>query len=241
VNSFVRSVVDANINIYHALNKDDNTLVLMGDIGVGGDISSGADMLAESIFVSHLSKYGTIESEESGTIGNGESNIIIDPLDGSSNYLSNFPYYGTSVAIMDDDKQIRAAVVCNLANGDIFIKERNSGIRFENFLDKDKSFHKETNPQIGLFEKAYAHPNLVAELSKKGYKFRSPGATALSLAYAKDAAFFIFAGKTRVYDFAAGLALCEGMEMTIEDEYVIVTKEKKILNDLNEIVNRSIK
>ena len=41
--------------------------------------------------------------------------------------------------------------------------------------------HTTPNGEIGLFEKAYANPLLVAALDKEKLKFRSPGAIALSL------------------------------------------------------------
>ena len=242
MSSFVQAVIKANQEIYSALKANDASLMQMGKMGAGGDISSGADMLCESIFVSHLSEYGTIDSEESGIIGEGKAKIIIDPLDGSSNYLSNFPYYGTSVAKIDKNGTVESAIVCNLTNGDIFIKNRDQSLSCQNILSGDIISNKEVrDSKIGLFEKAYQYPKIVAELKKIGYKFRSPGATALSLAYAKDVNFFLFVGKAREYDFVAGLALCEEMFTIVEDEYVIVTKEKDIFDNLNEIVNRSIK
>ncbi|MFT7824142.1 MAG: hypothetical protein ABXS92_05205 [Sulfurimonas sp.] len=36
-----------------------------------------------------------------------------------------------------------------------------------------------------------------------------------------------YAGTFRIYDFAAGLALCEGLEVVVDEDYVIVSKDKK--------------
>lgn len=87
------------------------------EVGAGGDISSKLDLMAEAIFVKHLGDFGQIES---GVIGGGESQIIIDPIDGSSNALSLFPFYGTSVAKVNAEGILDATIVCNLANSDIF-------------------------------------------------------------------------------------------------------------------------
>jgi myo-inositol-1(or 4)-monophosphatase len=211
------------------------------EVGAGGDVSSRLDLLAESIFVKHLSSFGHIESEESGIIGEGDAKIIIDPIDGSSNALSQFPYYGTSVARVNADGILDAAVVCNLANGDLFYKVPGE------ILQQGKLFSSLFAPvqhspasEIGLFEKAYANPSLVAMLDASGLKFRAPGAIALSLAYAHTVSFVLFVGAFRIYDFAAGLALCEGLEVIVEQDYVIVSKDK-IMAERLEVLIRELK
>lgn len=83
--------------------------------------------------------------------------------------------------------------------------------------------------EVGLFEKAYANGALVEKLHQEKMKFRAPGAVALSLAYAHSAAFVLFVGPFRIYDFAAGLALCEGLEVVVDEDYVIVSKDKNIV------------
>jgi myo-inositol-1(or 4)-monophosphatase len=235
---FIQAVISANEEIYHLIkNGIDNSLALESNIGAGGDISTALDLKAEEIFVKHLSSFGKIESEESGIIGEGTSHIILDPIDGSSNALSNFPYYGTSVALIDSEGLLECAIVCNLANRDIFIKESNKptkkGKLFESefYLDKITNFSK-----IGLFEKAYANATLIKLLDENNLKFRAPGAIALSLAYARSVEFVLFVGEFRIYDFAAGLALCEGLEVIVEQDYVIVSKSKTIANKIEELI-----
>ncbi|SFV56978.1 Inositol-1-monophosphatase [hydrothermal vent metagenome] len=206
-------------------------------VGAGGDVSSRLDLFAEKIFVKYLSTFGQIESEESGLIGEGKSKIIIDPIDGSANALSLFPFYGTSVAKVNGEGILDAAVVCNLANGDIFFKEESKEIQ------QGKLFSASLHPpytaphaEIGLFEKAYANPLLVAALDNEGLKFRAPGAIALSLAYARSVNYVLFVGKFRIYDFAAGLALCEGLEVIVEEDYVIVSKELNVALKIENLI-----
>ena len=90
--------------------------------------------------------------------------------------------------------------------------------------------------EIGLFEKAYAHPEVVRLLDASGLKFRAPGAIALSLAYAHTVSFVLFVGTFRIYDFAAGLALCEGLEVIVEQDYVIVSKNKSVAMQIETIL-----
>ena len=238
MNPFIQAVISANEEIYQLISGGiDNALAVETTIGAGGDISTLLDIKAEEIFVKHLSSFGKIESEESGIIGDGISHIIIDPIDGSSNALSNFPYYGTSVALINSDGLLEYAIVCNLANKDIFIKEPSKptkrGKLFESefYLDKITNFSK-----IGLFEKAYANSTLVKLLDENTLKFRAPGAIALSLAYARSVEYVLFVGEFRIYDFAAGLAICEGLEVIVEQDYVIVSKSKTIANKIEKLI-----
>ncbi len=240
MNDFIQACITANEEITKALeNGTDSVLFEKTDVGAGGDVSSRLDLFAESVFVKHLSSFGQIESEESGIIGEGDAKIIIDPIDGSSNALSLFPYYGTSVARVNAEGILDAAVVCNLANGDLFYKIHGEAVQ-QGKLFKESFYLSQSVPaaEIGLFEKAYAHPALVAMMDASGLKFRAPGAIALSLAYAHTVNFVLFVGAFRIYDFAAGLALCEGLEVVVEQDYAIVSKDKNVVKTLEEIIRK---
>jgi len=217
--------------------RDDSLYAKNGFTGAGGDLSSGLDLALERIFVKALGPFGRIESEESGVIGEGESTLILDPLDGSANALSRFPYYGVSVARLNGEGILTEAFVANLANGDLFrIDEAGEALQGSLLVEGWRQPAPAPHPEIGLFEKAYAQPAIVAALDKAGLKFRAPGAVALSLAYARSVNYFLFVGPFRIYDFAAGLALCKGMEIEVEEAYVIVARERKTLERIREIV-----
>ena len=235
---FLQVCIKANEEIFLAL-KDgfDASWFEKTNVGAGGDISSKLDLFAEEVFVKYLSSFGQIESEESGTIGNSQVKIIIDPIDGSSNALSLFPFYGTSVAKVNAEGILDVAIVCNLANGDIFFKDGAADVK-QGTLFTSKYFEPRVSPcaEVGLFEKAYAHPELVAALDNENLKFRAPGAIALSLAYARCVNYVLFVGTFRIYDFAAGLALCEGLEVIVEADYVIVSKDKEIAQKIEYLI-----
>ena len=242
MNDFIKACICANEEISDSI-KDgfDASWFDKTTVGAGGDISSKLDLFAEAIFVKHLGLFGEIQSEESGAIGSGDSQIIIDPIDGSSNALSLFPFYGTSVARINADGILDEAIVCNLANGDIFFTHIGSSVVQSRLWGE--SFHPPhtaPNAEVGLFEKAYGNPDLVALLDEESLKFRAPGAIALSLAYARSVNFVLFVGKFRIYDFAAGLALCEGLEVIVEEDYVIVSKDKTIADKIEELIKKVI-
>lgn len=235
---FIQAVIKANEEIYAALLNFDQEWFDKTEVGAGGDISSKLDLMAEEIFVRYLSSFGVIESEESGVIGEGEEQIIIDPIDGSSNALSHFPYYGSSVAKINAEGVLDSAVVCNLANGDLFIKEAGKeALQGKLFGDSFSLLQRTSKSEIGLFEKAYANGAVVEKLHEAGIKFRAPGAVALSLAYAHSVEFVLFVGAFRIYDFAAGLALCEGLEVVVDEDYVIVSKDIKTVDKIVAMVH----
>jgi len=235
---FLDAVIRVNKELYLTIkNNFKDSWYSEYEVGAGGDISSGIDLYAEKLFVEALSKFGAIDSEECGKIGSGRYTIIIDPIDGSSNFASNFPYFGSSVALKDGDKTL-VAVVCNFANGDVFYRVEADSVMFGNILEEN--FEKEKcvqNPKIGLFEKAYENSEVVDKLTKKNLKFRAPGATALSLAYAHRVKFVLFMGEIREYDIVAGIAFCRDLQVSITKNYVIVTKDIEILNTIETIIN----
>ena len=205
--------------------------------GAGGDISIGYDLLAEDCFVKHLSPFGQILSEESGYIGEGDDLIIIDPIDGSDNLKSNFPYYGASVALKRDNKTI-AGMVCNFANGDCFIRANGEHYRCSLFReDEREEVGVNLHTKVGLFEKAGLHPGAARALIDIGLKFRAPGAIALSLSYAHASKYVVFLGKMRPYDIEAGLYLCEDLYTYVGEDILIVSHNKDVFAKILTIFN----
>ena len=234
---FFQVVIAANKEIIELLeNGSSEEFHQSISLGAGGDISSGIDLLAEEIFIKHLSKFGNIYSEECGFVDNKKSDeIIIDPIDGSDNFASNLPYYGTSVALKRAVRCI-AAVVVNLANGELFIKDKN---RFERTNIKKlqfKNVEKNRYSKLGLFERAYCSKGTPELMRRHGIKYRSPGAFALSLAYAHDVDFVLYEGEMREYDIAAGLYMCEDLYVEKTDDFLLVSKNKEIFDKILQFI-----
>lgn len=239
MNDFLRATLKANQDIATALSRrHDKDWYEKKEIGAGGDISSGLDLFAESIFFNHLHIFGSIESEESGVMNNGEATIIIDPIDGSDNALSGMPYFGTSVARLASNGILSDAMVCSLSSNEyFFVVAGGKPQHGKLFDDVVETLVVRNSSKVGIFERAYAYPRIVQALNDNSIKFRSPGAVALSLAYAHWVDFVLFSGPIRIYDVVAGLALCEGLEVIIKDDYVIVSKDKDIVAKLELIMN----
>lgn len=206
--------------------------------GAGGDISVGFDLVAEALFVRYLSSFGMILSEESGQIGEGSRVIVLDPIDGSDNLLSRFPYYGTSIALQQDGVTI-VAIVANLANGDCFVRYGEQHYQ-TSLLDPTKKeeilIHRHS--VVGVFEKAAASPQKAVALIDAGLKFRSPGAIALSLAYAYYVEYVVFFGTMRPYDLEAGIFLCEDLLHYQDEGLLVIAKEQRVFDQIIKIFKR---
>lgn len=205
-----------------------------GAIGAGGDESLGLDLKAEAIFVYHFSPFASIDSEESGLIPHAQSSytIILDPLDGSDNIRSLFPYYGTCMALTYKNTTI-AAVVCNLVDqsyyyrkiGDVAMKGH-----LQNSHEIPMTCHSLT--KIGIFEKAPLHTHVVEKLMKKKLKFRSPGALALSIVYGFHVNYVLFIGEKRAYDVAASLFIAESLPRYEDDNTIIIAQNDAMLHTI---------
>lgn len=234
---FINAVISANKEILELLkNNSGQNLCQSVSLGAGGDISSKIDLLAEEIFIKWLSEFGNIYSEECGFIDNNKSDeIIIDPFDGSDNFASNLPYFGTSVALKRDGKYI-VGIVVNLSNGEIFVKNEESFKRGNLHNLEFKFVEKNTCSKLGLFERTYCSKGTPEKMRQHAIKYRSPGAFALSLAYAHDVDFVLFEGQMREYDIAAGLFMCEDLYIKKTDKLLLVSKDKEIFGKISQFI-----
>lgn len=236
--SFLNAALSANEELFELLHVKglDASHHHLFAIGAGGDVSAGIDLEAEQIFIKHLLPFGEIVSEESGVIAssNTHARIILDPIDGSDNLLSHLPYYGTSIAYFEHNKCTQA-IITNLANGDVFIKDT-MGLRQGKIGKKEfalvtcNAFSK-----VGIFERSYCSKTAHIKLQDAKIKYRSPGAFALSLAYAHDVSFVLYEGVMRSYDVEAGLFMCEDLHTFYGGDIFLVSKDKEIFDKIKSL------
>ncbi len=224
--AFIDSTLDALCEVYATVDFANETLFQHSSVGAGGDVSSGFDLMAEDIFVKHLSTFGVIYSEESGEIGSGEDIIVLDPIDGSDNIASIFPYYGASIALQSSELTV-AAVVCNLATQECFVRYDNHFYQtlLGDFTCKNAVLPNEYS-KIGIFEKSHENLDFAKILIENELKFRSPGAVALSLSYAYYVDYVLFLGTIRNYDLEAGMFLCRDLNYFIDEGIVLISKDR---------------
>jgi myo-inositol-1(or 4)-monophosphatase len=78
------------------------------------DVVGEADLAAESAIRAVLAArrpHDAILAEESGASGEGALRWVVDPLDGTVNYLYGFPQYAVSIAVEDAEGTIAGVVL----------------------------------------------------------------------------------------------------------------------------------
>lgn len=156
------------------------------------DFVTEVDRLAEKAIIEVLSEafpgHGIL-AEESGESGpESEFNWIIDPLDGTTNFIHGFPQYAVSIA-QTKNGVLEHAVVYDPNNNELFTASRGSGA----FLN-DRRMRVSRRTRLGdsligtgfpyrKFDHIDAYLAMFKELTQKTAGIRRPGAAALDLAY----------------------------------------------------------
>jgi myo-inositol-1(or 4)-monophosphatase len=96
-----------------------------------GDFVSRADTKAETTIREELTEarpnYGWLGEETGGEAGKDPTRRwIVDPLDGTTNYLHGIPHWAVSIAL-EHKGEIVAAVVYDAAKDEMFVAEKGSG------------------------------------------------------------------------------------------------------------------
>jgi myo-inositol-1(or 4)-monophosphatase len=126
--------------------------------------------------------------EEGGAVGESEFQWIIDPIDGTTNFLHGFPMYCTSIALAHKGI-VTQAVIYDPVRNDLFTATRGSGA----FLnDRRMRVSHETRLDDALIGSGFPYSSMehqerylrmLAEVMRKTAGIRRPGSAALDLAY----------------------------------------------------------
>ena len=98
------------------------------------DFVTNADKKVEKILVNELSKKKfSIISEETGTILKEDKNNywVIDPIDGTTNFLHGIPHFCISIAHINKG-EILSGIIMDPIKNEIFYAEKNAGAFFNN-------------------------------------------------------------------------------------------------------------
>ena len=101
-----------------------------------GDFVTSADKRTEKIIIEELLKahpnYGII-SEEAGYINKSNKNNrwIIDPIDGTMNFLNGIPQFAISVAY-EEENEVKCGIIFNPVTNEMFSAEKGSGAYLNN-------------------------------------------------------------------------------------------------------------
>ena len=171
------------------------------------DFVTKTDKRVEEILIKELSKakknYSFL-TEESGKIYNNDKDKIwiIDPIDGTTNFLHGIPHFAISVALKIDD-ELKSALIHDPIKNEIFFAEKDNGayfnnqrIRVSNKNDIEDCLFS-SNPE-GL---KIIYPSL---------NMRNSGCAALDLAYVGSGRLDgFFHNKINIWDIAAGILVVQ--------------------------------
>ena len=168
-----------------------------------GDFVTSADKRTEKILINELQKahpdYGII-TEEAGIINkdNNKNRWIIDPIDGTMNFLNGIPHFAISIGY-EENGEIKCGVIFDPIKNEMFYAEKNNG----SFLN---------NKRIRVSKKKDLNSCLFATNGVK-YKnidvpTRKTGCAALDMAYVAAGRFDgYFQENLNLWDIAAGILL----------------------------------
>ncbi|MGA9422146.1 MAG: inositol monophosphatase family protein [Rhodanobacteraceae bacterium] len=155
------------------------------------DYVSDVDRMAEAEIVRELRRAfpaHAILGEESGASGKSRFTWVIDPLDGTHNYLRGFPHFGVSIAMLDDGEPMHAVVFDPLRD-ELFVASRGDGA-----LLNDRRMRVSARPGLegallatGFPYRQRAHLdvqiNIARTLLGSAEDIRRTGSAALDIAY----------------------------------------------------------
>ncbi|HQY22911.1 MAG TPA: inositol monophosphatase family protein [Gammaproteobacteria bacterium] len=162
--------------------KGVNDLVTMVD-------KSAEEAIIETIYKAYPNH--SILGEESGHHPGNEFTWVIDPLDGTMNYVHGFPQFAVSIAVKLKD-HLEHAVVYDPLSQDLYTASRGCGAHLNNrrirvtdradlngaLIGSDFPYHDRNAKPHGV-----PHLEILQEIFHKGSDVRRIGSAALSLAY----------------------------------------------------------
>ena len=169
------------------------------------DFVTNSDLKAEKIIIEELSKgrpdYSII-SEENGIKKNkdNKNTWVIDPIDGTINFLHGIPHFATSIALKHEN-EIISGLIFDPIKDEMFYAEKNNGAYLNN---KRIRVSKRNNMQECLFATS-------GEVEKKiEFSYRKSGSAALDMAYIACGRYDgYYQRNLHLWDVAAGLVLVE--------------------------------
>lgn len=182
------------------------------------DYVSEVDRAAEKIIIDTLLEAypnHAILAEESGNQGRSDAEHvwIIDPLDGTTNFLHGFPQYAVSIALQHHG-ELTQAVIYDPTKNDLFTATRGRGAFLnDRRIRVSKRIHL-ADALIGTgfpytrFEHEEAYLGMFRDFMHQSSGLRRPGAASLDLAWTAAGRFDgFFETGLKPWDIAAGCLL----------------------------------
>ena len=188
------------------------------------DFVTNADLKTEKIIIEELKKAKpnySILSEEKGFEKNKDNKTwIIDPIDGTVNFLHGVPHFAISIALKDES-EIIAGIIYDPIKDEMFYAEKNNGAYFNNQrirVSKKNNFSDCLFVTGGKIEFDY------------DFSFRKSGSAALDLAYVAAGRYDgYFQRNLNIWDIAAGIIILNEAGGLINEIDISKPKDIKII------------
>ena len=179
------------------------------------DFVTKTDKRVEEILIDQLSKSKknfSFLTEESGKIEKRDKDKIwiIDPIDGTTNFLHGIPHFAISIALKVDN-EIQSALIHDPIKNEIYFAERNTGAYFNNHRIR---VSKKNNLDDCLF----SSNSVGIKFAFQSLNIRNLGCAALDLAYVASGRLDgYFHNNINLWDVAAGILIVKEAGGTLND------------------------
>ena len=189
------------------------------------DFVTNADIKAEKIIIEELKKARpkfSIISEENGSEYNDDTDNtwVIDPIDGTVNFLHGIPHFAISIGLMSKN-EIISGLIFDPIKDELFYAEKDNGAFFNNQRIR---VSKKNNLNDCLFVtggKIKKEPDLA---------YRKSGCAALDLAYVAAGRYDgYFQSNLNLWDIAAGIILVKEAGGIIDNIDLSKNKNLKVV------------
>jgi myo-inositol-1(or 4)-monophosphatase len=223
-----------------------------------GDFVSSSDKRTEKILIEELQKahpeYGII-TEESGIINksNTKNRWIIDPIDGTMNFLNGIPQFAISVGY-EEDNEIKCGVIFNPIMNEMFCAEKGNGAYLNNSrirVSNKKGLKNALLVTGGPKGNSKIKDKIFSEyinVSKNVSNVRKFGSAALDIAYVACGRFDgYWQRELNYWDIAAGIIILKeagGFVDFFEDDPKLPIKKNilasnaNIYDELRQLINK---
>ena len=201
------------------------------------DFVTNSDKKVEKILIEELTKSRkkfSIISEEIGEVKNSDKDNywIIDPIDGTSNFLHGIPHFAISIALKSN-KEIVSGLVFDPIKNEMFYGEKNNGAYFNNQRIR---VSKKKNLDECLFATGGKNEIL------NSLNVRKTGSAALDMAYVGAGRYDgYFQKNLNIWDIAAGIIIINEAGGKVNDIDCFSNKPISIFAGSNSIYEKMLK
>ncbi|MEC6986928.1 MAG: inositol monophosphatase family protein [Pseudomonadota bacterium] len=201
------------------------------------DFVTNSDLRAEKIIIEELKKAKpnySIISEENGIEKNKDKDNtwIVDPIDGTINFLHGIPHFAISIALKSNNEIVSGLIFDPIKN-EIFFAEKESGAFFNNHRIRVSKKNEIDNCLFATGGEIKQGTDL---------PYRKSGCAALDMAYVAAGRYDgYFQNNLNIWDIAAGIILVKEAGGIINEIDLSINQNIKIIASSSDINSKLLK